>query len=76
MLFIVDFIGTLDSRNNDNASTASARQPSHKIAIIAIYDESVGNISRWPWPRDDHAQLIDKLAPAKAKTNVKTVFIF
>ncbi|HEY8356788.1 MAG TPA: serine/threonine-protein kinase, partial [Ramlibacter sp.] len=39
-------------------------------------DQSIGNIGRWPWPRDVHAELIDKLAAAKAKTIVHTAFFF
>jgi serine/threonine-protein kinase len=69
-----DFVGTLERRYYDFASTSSARQPSDKIAIIAIDDQSIANIGRWPWPRDVQAQLIDKLAAAKAKTIVSTVF--
>ncbi|HEX7888478.1 MAG TPA: serine/threonine-protein kinase [Ramlibacter sp.] len=68
-----DFIGTLERRYYDFASTASARQPSDRIAIIAIDDQSIANIGRWPWPRDVHADLIDKLAAAKARTIVHTV---
>ncbi len=30
------------------------RKPSEKIAIIAIDDESIANIGRWPWTRDLH----------------------
>ena len=52
------------------------RKPSDRIAIIAIDDQSIANIGRWPWPRDVHAELIDKLAAAKAKTIVHTVFFF
>ncbi|MGV3571602.1 MAG: CHASE2 domain-containing serine/threonine-protein kinase [Ramlibacter sp.] len=71
-----DFIGTLERRYYDFASTSSGRQPSDRIAIIAIDDQSIGNIGRWPWPRDVHAELIDKLAAAKAKTIVHTAFFF
>ena len=71
-----DFIGTLERRYYDFASTSSARQPSDRIAIIAIDDQSIANIGRWPWPRDVHAELIDKLAAAKAKTIVHTAFFF
>jgi serine/threonine-protein kinase len=71
-----DAIGTLERRFYDFASTSSGRQPSDRIAIIAIDDTSVANIGRWPWPRDIHAQLIDKLSAAKAKTIVNTVFFF
>ncbi|MDB5945853.1 MAG: hypothetical protein JWQ33_879 [Ramlibacter sp.] len=71
-----DVIGTLERRFYDFASTSSGRQPSDRIAIIAIDDQSVANIGRWPWPRDVHAQLIDLLSAAKAKTIVHTVFFF
>ncbi len=71
-----DFIDTLERRLYDVGSTATSRQPSDRIAIIAIDDQSVGNIGRWPWPRDVHGELIDKLSAAKAKTIVHTAFFF
>lgn len=71
-----DLIGTLERRYYDFGSTSSGRQPSDRVAIIAIDDQSIGNIGRWPWPRDVHAQLIDQLAAAKAKTIVHTAFFF
>ena len=67
-----DFIGTLERRFYDVASTSTARQPSDRIAVIAIDDLSIANIGRWPWPRDVHARLIDLLTAAKAKTVVHT----
>ncbi len=69
-----DFIGTLERRFYDFASTSTARQPSDRIAVIAIDDQSIANLGRWPWSRDIHAKLIDQLAAAKAKTIVHTVF--
>ncbi|HXE47441.1 MAG TPA: serine/threonine-protein kinase [Ramlibacter sp.] len=71
-----DVIGTVERRFYDFASTSSGRQPSDRIAIIAIDDQSIANIGRWPWPRDVHAQLIDQLSAAKAKTIVYTTFFF
>lgn len=71
-----DFFGTLERRYYDFASTRTSRQPSDRIAIIAIDDQSIANIGRWPWPRDVHAQLIDQLAAAKAKTIAHTAFFF
>lgn len=71
-----DFFGTLERRYYDFASTSTSRQPSDRIAIIAIDDQSIANIGRWPWSRDVHAQLIDQLAAAKAKTIAHTVFFF
>ncbi|MEN9436691.1 MAG: hypothetical protein RIR09_1346, partial [Pseudomonadota bacterium] len=67
-----DLIGTLERRFYDFASTSVARTPSDRIAVIAIDDQSIANIGRWPWPRDIHAKLIDSLAAAKAKTIVHT----
>jgi CHASE2 domain-containing sensor protein len=50
------------------------RQPSDKIAVIAIDDESINNLGRWPWPRDLHAELIDRLTEGGAKVIGQTVF--
>ncbi|WP_233259361.1 CHASE2 domain-containing serine/threonine-protein kinase [Ramlibacter sp. WS9] len=69
-----DAFETLERRFYDIASVQSSRHPSDRIAIIAIDDQSVANIGRWPWPRDVHAELIDKLAAAKAKTIAYNVF--
>lgn len=71
-----DFIGTLERRYYDFASTSTSRQPSDRIAVIAIDDQSIANIGRWPWSRDVHAKLIDQLTAAKAKTIVHTAFFF
>ncbi len=71
-----DFIGTLERRYYDFASTSTTRQPSDRIAVIAIDDQSIANIGRWPWPRDVHAKLIDLLSAARAKTVVHTAFFF
>ena len=69
-----DLIGSLERKFYDVASTSSSRQPSDRVAIIAIDDQSIANIGRWPWPRDIHAKLIDQLSEAKAKTIVHTAF--
>lgn len=53
---------------------ATDRLPSDKIAVIAIDDESIANIGRWPWPRDLHAELVKKLAEGGAKVIGQTVF--
>jgi serine/threonine-protein kinase len=71
-----DIFKTLENRFYDFASTSSSRTPNDRIAIIAIDDQSIANIGRWPWPRDVHAELIDKLNAAKAKTIVHTALFF
>ena len=73
---LTDFIGTLERRFYDFASTSASRPPLDRIAVIAIDDQSIANIGRWPWPRNVHAELIDKLSAAKTKTIVHTVFFF
>ena len=50
--------------------------PSDKVAVIAIDEQSIANIGRWPWPREVQAKLIDQLAAAKAKVIGNTVFFF
>jgi CHASE2 domain-containing sensor protein/signal transduction histidine kinase len=44
------------------------RQPSSgEILLVAIDEESLGRVGRWPWPRDMHARLIDALGQAKPR---------
>src|SRR5258708_25890168 len=54
----------------------TSKTPSDKIAVIAIDEQSISNIGRWPWPREVQALLIDKLAASKAKVIGNTVFFF
>src|ERR1700704_2455220 len=53
---------------------ASARTPSDRISVIAIDKRSIDNIGRWPWSREIHAKMIERLADAKAKVIGYTVF--
>ena len=71
-----DLFGGLERRFYDFASSHNARAPSDRIAIIAIDDQSIANIGRWPWPREVHAQLIDQLKAAGAKTVAHTALFF
>lgn len=66
----------LERRFYDHASTQSDRRPSDKVVILAIDDQSIRNIGRWPWSRDVHARMQDLLAAGKAKTVVHTTFFF
>lgn len=44
------------------------QQPSPAdIVIVAIDDASLSKLGRWPWERDIHAQLLDKLTAAEVK---------
>ena len=66
----------LDTKAYDWGVTATSKPPSDKVAVIAIDDASINNIGRWPWSRDVHAKMIDKLGDAKAKVIGSTVFFF
>ena len=35
------------------------------VTIVAIDESSLGSIGLWPWPRDIHARLVERLAAAR-----------
>ena len=43
------------------------RQASGDVVLVAIDDQSLRDVGRWPWPRRYHATMIDKLTAAGAK---------
>jgi len=67
-------IQSLERAAYDWGVNASSRTPSDKVAIIAIDKQSIDNIGRWPWSREIHAKMIERLASAKAKVIGYTVF--
>src|SRR5262249_21289549 len=67
-------IQNLERTAYDWGVRASSRMPSDKVAIIAIDKQSIDNIGRWPWSREIHAKMIERLAAAKAKVIGYTVF--
>src|SRR6266568_1507483 len=69
-------IQSLERSAYDWGVRASARAPSDKVAVIAIDDQSLSNIGRWPWSREVMAKMTDKLAVAKAKLIANTVLFF
>ncbi|HSU26145.1 MAG TPA: CHASE2 domain-containing protein, partial [Pyrinomonadaceae bacterium] len=71
-----DLIQSLERKAYDVGVRSATRTPSDRIAIIAIDDQSIANIGRWPWPRDVHAKMTDILTNAKAKTIGYTAFFF
>jgi serine/threonine-protein kinase len=68
-----DLMQSLERKAYDLGVRASNRTPSDKIAIIAIDDESIANLGRWPWPREVQAMLLDILANGHAKVIGHTV---
>ena len=71
-----DLMQSLERKAYDLGVKSSSKNPNDKIAIIAIDDQSINNIGRWPWSRDVHAKMTDLLSGAKAKVIGNTVFFF
>jgi len=71
-----DLIQSLERKAYDLGVRASSRQPSDRIAIIAIDDQSIANLGRWPWPREIQAKLLDILAEGRAKVVGQTALFF
>ena len=67
---------SVDNRFFDSVSLLTHRNPSSQIVVLAIDDESIANIGRWPWSRDVHAKVVEQLTQGKAKTVVHTSFFF
>ncbi|HEY4372556.1 MAG TPA: serine/threonine-protein kinase [Burkholderiales bacterium] len=74
--FSSDLLESLDRKAYDMGVRFSSKNPNDKIAIIAIDDQSIANIGRWPWSREVHAKMIDMLSAAHAKVIGNTVFFF
>lgn len=69
-----DFREELDFRQYDWNLSQIQHQAGNDISIIAIDDESIENIGRWPWPRSVLAEMVQKLNSAGAKTIASTIF--
>jgi eukaryotic-like serine/threonine-protein kinase len=69
-----DLVPSLERKAYDAALLAASRTASDKVAVIAIDQQSIDNIGRWPWPRDTHARMIDLLSQAKARAVGYLVF--
>ena len=71
-----DFIPSLERKAYDLGVVATSRAPLDKIAVIAIDEQSLANLGRWPWSRDVLAKMTDSLSAAKAKGIANTVLFF
>lgn len=54
----------LDVRTRWRAAHQPPRDP--RVAVVAIDDESIERIGRWPWPREFHGQFLALASSAKA----------
>ncbi len=71
-----DLMQSLERKAYDLGVLASPRTPSDRVAVIAIDEQSIANLGRWPWPREIHARMVDILAAGHAKVIGHTAFFF
>jgi len=69
-----DLLQSLERKAYDMGVQFSSRVPSDRLAVIAIDDQSIANLGRWPWSRELHARLTTLLAGAQVKLIGNTVF--
>ena len=68
-------IENLERNAYDVGVKSSVHSAGDKIAVIAIDDESIENIGRWPWPRSYLAQMIAGLHQGGAKAIGVPIFL-
>lgn len=78
MVFVqAPFLEKIEHIAYDAGVRLTYRNPNatEKIAIIAIDDQSIEKIGRWPWPRNVLANMVKKLASVKAKVIGLQIFL-
>jgi CHASE2 domain-containing sensor protein/tRNA A-37 threonylcarbamoyl transferase component Bud32 len=64
---------TLEYKTYDMRQRLRQKKPVSPVVIVAIDDQSIQKLGRWPWPRAYMAELVDVLAesrPALIATNI------
>jgi len=61
------WLRSLDFGIYDAGVSLGAQPPEERIAIVAIDDDSIDRIGRWPWPRTKIAEGIERLTEAGAR---------
>jgi eukaryotic-like serine/threonine-protein kinase len=68
-----DLFSGLETAAYDMGMRMSEAQPSDQVRVIAIDDESIQRLGRFPWPRELQAQMIDILNEGGAKVIASTL---
>ena len=71
-----DSFQSLERHAYDVGVRSRSEPPSDRVAVIAIDDQSIQNLGRWPWPRNLHAAMIDRLREGGAKAIGNTILYF
>lgn len=74
--YLSDSFESMERYTYDLGVKARSQIPSDKVAVVAIDEESIRNLGRWPWGRAQQAQLMDKLREGGAKVIANTVLYF
>jgi CHASE2 domain-containing sensor protein/nitrogen-specific signal transduction histidine kinase len=61
LIHATDLFGRVDNLIFDIGQRITKTSPPDDVIIIAIDQESLSQIGRWPWPREVHARLIRQL---------------
>src|SRR5690242_13200711 len=56
---------TLEYKTYDVRQRMRQKKPASSVVIVAIDDQSIQKLGRWPWPRGYMAELIDVISEAK-----------
>ncbi|MCC2639102.1 MAG: protein kinase family protein [Moraxellaceae bacterium] len=62
-----DFVDNIEHSAYDLGVRGSSQAPGDKVAIIAIDDQSIDNLGRWPWPRTRLAKMVSDLQAGGAR---------
>ncbi len=75
--FLHTFLQNMERLAYDAGVRLTQRSPSatDQIVIVAIDDDSIKHIGRWPWPRDVLADMVNWLADAQAKIIGLQIFL-
>ncbi len=70
IMFAILWRGTVSFDNlfYDQLSSVSRPAADKDILIVAIDDPSLQALGEWPWPRQNHAALIEKLAASEPRS--------
>jgi PAS domain S-box-containing protein len=77
VLLALQWRGTaaFDNLFYDQLASLSRPKADPQILIVSIDDTSLAQIGKWPWPRSEHAALIDKLQKAGPRSILFDVLV-
>ncbi len=67
-IYLGEFLSSLGFALTDLAFKLLKREASQEIVVVEIDTRSLKELNIWPWPRRYHAQIIDRLLAAGAKS--------